>query len=64
MGQLSLLKTFALNARMRHTDRMDSQNTVSRDPTPPLPRSISDVTARDIAWVIAGMLLAYLMTLI
>jgi hypothetical protein len=27
-----------------------------------LPRSISEVTARDIAWIIGGMLLAYLVT--
>jgi hypothetical protein len=26
------------------------------------PSSISEVTARDIAWIIAGMLLAYLVT--
>jgi len=31
---------------------------------PMLPRSISEVTARDIGWIIAGMLLAYLATLI
>jgi hypothetical protein len=29
-----------------------------------LPRSIPDITARDLAWTIAGMLLAYLLTLI
>jgi hypothetical protein len=29
-----------------------------------LPRSISEVTVRDIAWIIAGMLLAYLVTLV
>ena len=27
-----------------------------------LPRSISEVTVRDIAWIIGGMLLAYLVT--
>ena len=27
-----------------------------------LPRIISDITARDIAWIIVGMLLAYLVT--
>jgi hypothetical protein len=29
-----------------------------------LPRSISDVTLRDISWIIVGMLLAYLTTVI
>jgi hypothetical protein len=33
-------------------------------PSSTLPRSFFEVTARDIAWIIGGMLLAYVMTLI
>ena len=29
-----------------------------------LPRSISEVTVRDVAWIIVGMLLAHLVTLV
>jgi len=58
----SCLKNFALNARMRHDDRMDTKNIVGRNLTSNLSRKISDITTRDIAWIITGMLFLFATT--
>ena len=58
----------AVRAVVWHTPTMYFSNnkTHERQPTSgkseTLPRSFSDITARDVAWIIAGMLLAYLAT--
>ncbi len=43
---------------------MDMDTSVDNSQRPSLPRRILDVNARDIAWIIAGMLLAYVATLV
>ena len=49
---------------MEHAGEMEPENTIGPESTSVLPRRLSEITLRDVAWSVAGMFLAYLITLV